>query len=119
VRNCGYRTVNRFTQYDIEFTGDPVVWTSHREGARPVLVESVRLDFAHGDEGYSVSATIQGPYLSSSGKPLKAQASDHAGPVDFWPAWLRALADEHKPEAYAEHRGPLSLDTRPHGGEPS
>lgn len=107
MATSAYRTINRFVQFDIKLTGDPVVWTPRHEGARPISVESVRLTFGHGDEGVSVTANVQGRYMSSTGKPLKKRTDEYSGAPDLWPAWLKALADRHRPEEFAEHRGPL------------
>lgn len=106
-----YRTVNRFVQYDIELTGNPVVWTDPSvEGCRPVSVESVRLRFGHGDDGFLMEANVQGPYLSSTGRPLKTRADDYTGSPDRWPAWLKTLAEVHRPEGYATHSGCLPVE---------
>ena len=105
----GYRTVNRFVSYDIELTGDPVVWTS-RHSERSVLVKTVRLRFGHGDDGFFIEANVQGRYLSKTGRPLKERADEYTGTSDLWPTWLKALADEHQAPEYAEHRGLLPTE---------
>ena len=114
MRSTQFRTVNRRVEFDIELIGEPFSWTNWREGSRPVQPEWVRLTFNHGDDGYSVDAAIRGPHLSkTTGKPLKAAPEMHyPGPPDLWPDWLAAIADRHRPESYAEHRGPLSPDSR-------
>jgi hypothetical protein len=112
MTTSGYRTVNRFVQYDIELTGEPVIWVSRHEAVPRVSVQSVRLRFGHGDDGFFMEANVQGPYLSRTGKPLKARADDYAGAPDLWPAWLAALAEEHRPSEYVTHLGPLSSPVR-------
>lgn len=104
----GYRTAYRRVTFRIDLTGDPVIY-QYAEDSHRILVESVTLHFDHADDGCSVTAWLQGPYLLRNGKPGKARANDPTGSVfETWPAWLRALADEHRPERYREHRGPLN-----------
>jgi hypothetical protein len=110
--NSGYRTTSRRVTYQVALTGEPIIY-QYAEDAHRILVESVRLDFDHDDDGCSVSAHLQGPYLLRNGKPGKARADDFAGSVfETWPTWLQALADEHLPERYREHRGPLQAGAR-------
>lgn len=105
----GYRTANRRVEFHVELTGDPIIWTSHYEGSRPVRPEMVRLTFGHGDDGFFMEATITGPWLSKvNGRPLKAAKESHyAGPPDLWPEWLKVIAREHRPDGYSTHSGPI------------
>jgi hypothetical protein len=110
MERAGYRTTSRRVTFQVHLTGEPVIY-QYAEDAHRILVESVRLDFDHGDDGCSVSAHLQGPYLLRNGQPGKTRADDIAGHIfEMWPAWLQALADEHRPERYQEHRGPLHRD---------
>jgi hypothetical protein len=103
-----YRTATRRVEIEVEISGH-LVWKYPVEDARPVLVETVLLQYDHGDLGCCVSAKVRGAYLFR-GKPTKSRADDLAGFVyELWPAWLHELAETHRPERYLEHRGPISL----------
>lgn len=109
MARTGYRTTSRHVTFHVILTGEPVIYQRDKDTQR-ILVESVRLEFDHGDDGCCVSASLRGPYLLRNGKPGKTRADDFAGYVfELWPAWLQALADEHRPEHYQEHRGLLNV----------
>ena len=102
---ASYRTIGRRVTFRVALTGQSVIYQRSKDEHR-ILVESVRLEFDQGNDGYLVSAYLQGPYLLRNGKPSKGCIESSAGfAFEMWPAWLQALADEHRPEQYQEHRG--------------
>ena len=76
----------------------------------PGWLMGARADFDRADDGCSVTAWIKGPRLLRDGKPGKATEVVPAGyAFELWPEWLQKVTDEHRPERYVEHRGPLNV----------
>lgn len=104
-----YRTTFRRVEFQIELTGKPVIYQRSDDAYR-IAVESVTLYFDRADDGSCVTAWLKGPRILRNGKPGKVVDVIPTGyAFELWPEWLQGLADEHRPERYVGHRGPLDL----------